>query len=92
VEPTRKSRDRDYGAKGPEWRITVTRNGQIRIPAELMTKYRIRESGMIQVVEASAGLMLRPIPRMEDRAGADAGKHSYAEMVEELDNLRKKWR
>ena len=65
--------------------------GQIRIPAELMTKSWI-PGGRIQVVEASEGLMLKPIPRMEDWAGADAGKYSYAKMVKELDNLRKRWR
>ena len=87
----RESQDRDHEAKGLEWRITVTPKGQIRIPAELMTKYGI-PGGRIQVVEASEGLMLKPIPRMEDWAGADAGKYSYAKMVKELDNLRKRWR
>ena len=54
----------------------------------------VRDTGgkRIQVVEASEGLMLKPIPRMEDWAGADAGKYSYAKMVKELDNLRKRWR
>jgi len=55
-----------------------------------MTKYGIPGGGRIQVVEASEGLMLKPIPRMEDWAGADAGKYSYAKMVKELDNLRKR--
>ena len=52
----------------------------------------VRDTGgkRIQVVEATEGLMLRPILRMEDWVSADAGKCSYAEMVKELDNLRKK--
>ena len=47
-----------------------------------------REYGLSRATE---GLMLRPILRMEDWVSADAGKCSYAEMVKELDNLRKRW-
>ena len=42
VREIRESRDRDHEAKGLKWRITVTPKGQIRIQAELMTKYGIR--------------------------------------------------
>src|SRR5438094_3338861 len=87
----RESRDRDHEAKGLEWRITVTPKGQIRIPAELMTKYGIRGAREYGLSRATEGLMLRPILRMEDWVSADAGKCSYAEMLKELDNLRKRW-
>jgi len=83
---------RDNSAKVSEWKATVTRKGQIRIPDELRKKYGMREGTMVEILESQGGLMLRPIPRMEDWAGADAGKYSYAEVVEELDNLRKRWR
>jgi len=91
VREIRESRDRDHEAKGLEWRITVTPKGQIRIPAELMTKYGIRGAREYGLSRATEGLMLRPILRMEDWVSADAGKCSYAEMVKELDNLRKRW-
>ena len=42
----------------------------------------------IEVLDAEPGLVLRPIPRMEDLAGVDAGKYTYEEMVEKLDKIR----
>ncbi len=71
---------------------TVTRKGQVTIPAELRKKYGIRVGMKVEVLDAPAGLMLRPIPRMEDLAGVDAGKYTYAEMVQKLDKLRQRWR
>ena len=75
-----------------ELETTVTRKGQVTIPAELRKKYGIREGMKIEVLDAPTGLILRPIPRMEDLAGVDAGKYSYSEMVERLDKLRQRWR
>ena len=46
----------------------------------------------MEVLDSERGLMLIPIPRMEDLAGVDAGKYSYEEMVEKLDRLRRRWR
>ena len=70
----------------------MTRKGQITIPAELRRKHGIREGTRMGVLDSERGLILRPIPRMEDLAGADAGKYSYEEMVEKLDRLRRRWR
>ena len=71
---------------------TVTRKGQITIPVELRKKYGIRVGMKVEVLDAPTGLMLRPIPRMEDLAGVDAGKYTYAEMLDRLDKLRQRWR
>ena len=70
----------------------VTRKGQITTPAELRRKHGIREGTRMEVLDSERGLMLIPIPRMEDLAGVDAGKYSYEEMVEKLDRLRRRWR
>ena len=70
----------------------MTRKGQITIPAPLRKKYGIKGGMKIEVLDAQPGLVLRPIPRMEDLAGVDAGKYSYEEMVEKLDKLRQRWR
>ena len=64
--------------------------GQIRITMELMKEYGIREGTKIQILEVPAGLILRPIHRIENWAGADAKKYSHAEMVEELDNSQER--
>ena len=70
----------------------MTRKGQVTIPAMLRKKYGITEGMKIEVVDAQAGLVLRPIRKMEDLAGVDAGKYTYSEMVEKLDKLRQRWR
>ncbi len=71
---------------------TVTRKGQVTIPAPLRKKYGIKEGMRMEVMDAQPGLVLRLIPRMEDLAGIDAGKYTYEEMVERLDKLRQRWR
>jgi len=71
---------------------TVTRKGQVTIPAELRKKYGIREGMKVDISDAPSGLLLKPIPHMNDWAGADAGKYTYKEMVERLDRLRRRWR
>jgi len=71
---------------------TVTRKGQVTIPAELRRKYGIREGMKMQVLDEPTGLTLRPIPKMEDLAGVDVGKYSVSEMNEKLDRLRQRLR
>ena len=67
---------------------TVTRKGQVTIPATLRKKYRIREGMKLQVTDTPSGLLFKPIPDMNDWAGADAGKYTYEEMTQRLDRLR----
>jgi len=67
---------------------SVTRKGQVTIPAPLRKKYKIREGTKIQVTDTPSGLLFRPIPDMNDLAGIDAGKYTYEEMARKLDRLR----
>lgn len=83
---------RDNSAKVSKWKTTVPRRGQIRIPVELRKKYGIRRGTTMEVLEDPAGLMLKPIPRKEHLAGADASEYSCTEIVKELDKLRRRWR
>jgi len=71
---------------------TVTRKGQVTIPAQLRKKYSIKEGMKIQVTDTPSGLLFKPIPDMNDWAGADAGKYTYEEMTQRLDRLRARWR
>lgn len=75
-----------------ELETTVTRKGQVTIPVELRKKYGIREGMKVHVTDAQTGVLLTPVPDMNDWAGADKGKYSYEEMTERLDQLRKRWR
>lgn len=70
----------------------VTRKGQVTIPATLRKKYSIKEGMKIQVTDTPSGLLFKPIPDMNDWAGADAGKYTYEEMTRKLDRLRARWR
>ncbi len=69
---------------------TVTRKGQITIPAELRKKHGIREGMKVYITDAQSGILLKLIPVMNDWAGADAGKYTHKEMVEKLDRLRRR--
>jgi len=71
---------------------TVTRKGQVTIPVPLRKKYSIREGMKIQVTDTTSGIVLKPIPDMNDWAGADAGKYTYEEITRKLDRLRARWR
>ena len=70
----------------------MTRKGQVTIPAPFRKKYGIREGMEIEVADTPSGLLLKPIPKMNDWAGADAGKYTYEEMTRKLDKLRTRWR
>ncbi len=62
------------------------------IPVELRRKYGFRVGVKVEVVGASQGVLLKPIPDFKELAGIDAGKYTYSEMVQKLDRLRQRWR
>lgn len=70
----------------------VTRKGQVTIPASFRKKYNFREGVTVKVEETASGVLLEPIPDMNDWAGADAGKYTYEEITKRLDRLRERWR
>ena len=59
------------------------------IPAVYRRKYRIREGSKLTVREGDKGLILEPVPALEDLAGVYAGKMSLEEMRAELDRMRR---
>lgn len=68
--------------------VTVTRKGQTTIPAELRTKYHIKEGSRLDVTDIGNGIMFRPKKSFLDLAGSGAEKASVAEMKRILDKLR----
>ena len=64
-----------------ESEMTVTRKGRVTIPAELRKKYGMREGMKVDITDVPSGPLLKPIPHMNDWAGADAGTYTYEEMV-----------
>jgi AbrB family looped-hinge helix DNA binding protein len=68
--------------------VLVTRKGQVTVPVALRRKYGIEE-GMKMVVEDSpSGIILKVVPKIEDFAGADAGKCNVEKAFEVLDKMR----
>ncbi len=66
----------------------VTRKGQVTIPVHFRRAHGIREGSRVSFRRARDGLILIPIPSLEDLAGADAEKITYDEAVKALDKMR----
>jgi AbrB family looped-hinge helix DNA binding protein len=72
--------------------VSVTRKGQITIPVKYRRKYGINEGTKVLVDDAEKGIFLRPIMRLEEQAGIDAGKYNTEELKKSLDRVREEWR
>jgi len=66
---------------------TVTCKGTITIPAEVRRKYRIKEGTKIEFIETDQGVLLIPVPQLDELFGIDAD-HSDL-ILEMVRNLRK---
>ena len=72
--------------------ILVTRKGQVTIPIEYRRKHRIEVGARVLMEDTGDGLLLRPIPSLEDQAGVDVGKYDVKELKTLLDRMREEWR
>ncbi|MBI2937379.1 MAG: AbrB/MazE/SpoVT family DNA-binding domain-containing protein [Thaumarchaeota archaeon] len=68
--------------------VKVTRKGQVTIPATYRKKLRIREGTRLIVLQNKDTIVMKPIPNIEDLAGAHAGKITLEEMKKELNWMR----
>jgi bifunctional DNA-binding transcriptional regulator/antitoxin component of YhaV-PrlF toxin-antitoxin module len=68
--------------------VSVTRKGQITVPVALRRKYRIDRGTKIKVEDSGSSIVLKVIPKIEDLAGADAGKISVEKALEIIDKMR----
>ena len=48
--------------------VSITRKGQATIPKDLREKFQIRNKAL--VVETDEGILLKPLPRLEDEFGS----------------------
>ena len=68
---------------------TVTRKGQVTIPAEFRKAYHIKEGSKVIFSSKKNGeLTLVSVQNLEDLAGVDSGRISYKEAVKKLDRMR----
>ncbi len=68
----------------------VTRKGQVTIPVEFRKARGIKEGSKVSFRQSASGLVLEPIPNIEDLAGVDAQRIGYKQAVKELDRMRTK--
>ncbi len=68
--------------------VKVARKGQVTIPIEQRRKYGIREGMNLLVSENPKGILLTPIPPLEDLAGVDSNRITVEEMKRRLDKMR----
>ncbi len=70
--------------------VKVKRKGQVTIPVELREKFKLREGSILEVEEQPQGILLRPASPLE--AGEVVGEKAYRKILDELDDMRRKWR
>lgn len=68
--------------------VTVTRKGQITIPAELRRKFRIEEGSKVMVVEENGKIVVKRLPSIFDLAGSGSGRGDVNELKKMLDRMR----
>jgi AbrB family looped-hinge helix DNA binding protein len=72
--------------------MLVTRKGQVTIPLEYRKKYGIKKGTRVLIENVDEGLLIRPIPSLEEQAGIDMGKYDVKELKKLLDRMREEWR
>ena len=70
--------------------VRVRHKGQVTLPTELTRKLKIEEGSILQAEASPEGIILKPLSPVQ--AGKVIGLEPYQKVIEELDELRKKWR
>ena len=68
--------------------VSVTRKGQITIPAEIRRKFNIEEGMKVEVVEEEGKIVVRRVVSIFDLAGSGSGKGQVTELKSALDDMR----
>jgi AbrB family looped-hinge helix DNA binding protein len=71
-------------------RVRVKHKGQVTIPAELRARLGISEGDVLEAGERDGTIVLTPAPPLE--GGKVVGKEEHKKLIEELDQLRRRWR
>jgi AbrB family looped-hinge helix DNA binding protein len=71
-------------------RVRVKRKGQVTIPSGLRSKLEIQEGTLLEVVEREGAIVLTRVPPLE--GGEVVGKERHKQLIDELDQLRSRWR
>ena len=71
--------------------VKVTRRGQTTIPVEIREQCGIKEGDKLLVQLTEKGILFKPIPKLLDMAGIDAGYGTPEEIKKEIDKLREEY-
>ncbi|MDA4111304.1 MAG: AbrB/MazE/SpoVT family DNA-binding domain-containing protein [Thaumarchaeota archaeon] len=69
--------------------VTVTKKGQVTIPARFRKLMNIHEGSKLLVSQSDNSITMRLLMDLEELAGIHAGKMTLSEARIELDELRK---
>jgi AbrB family looped-hinge helix DNA binding protein len=68
--------------------VKVTRRGQTTIPVEVREQCGIKEGDRLSVEVTEKGILFKPVPKLLDMAGIDAGYATPEEVNKMIDKLR----
>jgi AbrB family looped-hinge helix DNA binding protein len=71
--------------------VKVTRRGQTTIPVEIRKQCGIKEGDKLLVQLTENGILFKPIPKLVDMAGIDAGYGTPEEINKMIDKLREEY-
>ena len=71
-------------------KVRVKRKGQVTIPADLRSKLDIREGATLEISERDGRIVLTPVPPLE--GGEVVGEVRHKQLIDELEELRRRWR
>lgn len=71
--------------------VKVTRRGQTTIPLKIRGKCGIKEGDRLSVEVTEQGILFKPIPKLEDMAGIDAGYATVEQVNKMIDKLREEY-
>jgi AbrB family looped-hinge helix DNA binding protein len=70
--------------------VRVKRKGQVTIPSELRSRLGIGEGDILEAEEREGAIVLKPAPPLE--GGKVVGESKHKQLIDELDQLRSRWR
>jgi AbrB family looped-hinge helix DNA binding protein len=71
--------------------VKVTRRGQIIIPVKVRRQCGIKEGDRLEVEVTERGILFKPLPKLLDMAGIDAGYATVEQVNKMLDKLREEY-
>ena len=71
--------------------VKVSKQGQITIPLKIRRQCGIKEGDRLIVEATEKGILFKPMPKLLDMTGIDAGYGTVEEINKEIDKLREEY-